>query len=96
VIAACQDAGIRIVVITGDHGLTARAIASQAGIAPDTAPIVTGQQIDSMSDTDLGNLRFLRDRLGDRFTAGIVLYTGQHTLQFGDRIAVVPMTALWQ
>jgi len=50
----------------------------------------------SVRDTDLGNLRFLRDRLGDRFTAGIVLYTGQHTLPFGDRIAVVPLCALWR
>lgn len=50
----------------------------------------------SVRNSDLGALRYLRDRLGNRFIAGIALYTGQHTLPFGDRIAVVPLCALWQ
>jgi len=29
----------------------------------------------------------LRDKLGDRFKAGIVLYTGTRTLSFGERLA---------
>ncbi len=49
----------------------------------------------STRPTDLRGLRYLRDKLGDRFAAGIVLNAGQHTLPFGDRIAVVPMCALW-
>lgn len=50
----------------------------------------------SVRDADLNALQYLRDRLGDRFAAGIVLYTGQHTLPFGDQIAVVLLCALWQ
>jgi uncharacterized protein len=33
---------------------------------------------------------------GDRFVAGFVLYTGQQTLPFGDRLRAVPLDALWQ
>jgi uncharacterized protein len=44
---------------------------------------------------DLAGLRNLADHLGDKFVAGYVLYTGQQTLSFGDRIKAVPMDALW-
>lgn len=43
-IAACQDAGIRIVIGTGDHAATARAIAGKIGLADhDKAPVETGE-----------------------------------------------------
>ncbi|GHJ35488.1 hypothetical protein Sm713_10970 [Streptomyces sp. TS71-3] len=45
---------------------------------------------------DLAGLRNLAHLLGDRFVAGYVLYTGQQTLPFGDRIRALPMDALWQ
>jgi uncharacterized protein len=41
------------------------------------------------------NLTWLRDKLGDRFSLGIVLYLGEHTLPHGDRILAVPLSALW-
>ncbi|MGQ0624618.1 MAG: ATP-binding protein [Sporichthyaceae bacterium] len=41
------------------------------------------------------HLAFLRDRLGDRFVAGIVLHTGTHRLALGDRLAALPVSALW-
>lgn len=44
---------------------------------------------------DFAALRHLRDRLGKRFQAGIVLYTGSRTLSFGDRLAAVPLCGLW-
>ena len=44
---------------------------------------------------DLTGLRNLADRLGDRFVAGYVLYTGQQTLPFGERIRALPLDALW-
>lgn len=40
-------------------------------------------------------LRYLRDRIGARFVAGAVLYTGENTIPLGDRIAAVPLAALW-
>lgn len=45
---------------------------------------------------DLAGLRHLADRLGDRFVAGYVLYTGQQTLPFGDRLRALPLDALWR
>jgi hypothetical protein len=40
-------------------------------------------------------LRHLRDQLGERFGAGIVVHTGPDTLPFGDRLWAVPISALW-
>jgi predicted AAA+ superfamily ATPase len=44
---------------------------------------------------DLAGLRHLADRLGSRLVAGYVLYTGQQTLPFGDRLRALPIDALW-
>jgi predicted AAA+ superfamily ATPase len=41
------------------------------------------------------HLRWHRDRLGDRFTAGIVLHLGQRASSFGDGIWAIPVSALW-
>ncbi len=40
-------------------------------------------------------LRFLRDRLGDRFVAGIVLGTSDSGYQYADRLYGLPAAALW-
>jgi predicted AAA+ superfamily ATPase len=45
---------------------------------------------------DLAGLRHLESRLGDRFIAGFILYTGQQTLPFGDRLRAMPLDALWR
>ena len=44
---------------------------------------------------DLAGLRNLSQRLGSRLVAGFVLYTGQQTLPFGDRLRAIPIDALW-
>ena len=41
------------------------------------------------------HLSWLRDRLGDRFRAGYVLYLGDQVRPFGQRLAALPMSALW-
>jgi predicted AAA+ superfamily ATPase len=49
----------------------------------------------SASPSDFRGLRHLRDKLGDRFKAGVLLYTGESTVPFGDRLAAVPLCGLW-
>lgn len=50
----CHEAGIRIVMVTGDYGLTAESIARRIGIVRDEHPrVVTGTELDTMSDMDL-------------------------------------------
>ena len=49
----CISAGIKPVMITGDHVTTASAIARKIGILKDGDKAITGQQLDAMSDDDL-------------------------------------------
>ncbi|MEK6439074.1 cation-translocating P-type ATPase [Pseudonocardia sp. T1-2H] len=55
-VAQCHLAGIRIIVITGDHGLTAAAVAGQVGIVRGEPTVVTGEELDRMSEDDLDAL----------------------------------------
>lgn len=52
-IALCHKAGIRVIMITGDHPLTAFAIAKQLRIASKQEQVLTGQQLDEMSEKEL-------------------------------------------
>jgi sodium/potassium-transporting ATPase subunit alpha len=63
-IARCRQAGVRAIMITGDHPLTALAIARQIGLAPKEiptepdgyCPVIEGHQVESMSDEALRRL----------------------------------------
>jgi magnesium-transporting ATPase (P-type) len=52
-IARCQRAGIRVVMVTGDHATTARAIAQRIGLCTADAPLLTGSQIAGLDDRAL-------------------------------------------
>jgi Ca2+-transporting ATPase len=52
-VETCRQAGIRPVMITGDHPLTARHVARQLGIGDESAAVITGQEMARISDEDL-------------------------------------------
>jgi len=57
---------------------------------------IEGKSAASADTSDTRGLRLLRDRLGSRFRAGVVIYSGEHTLPLGDRIWAVPVSGLWK
>ena len=56
-VATCQAAGIRVKMITGDHPLTAAAIANQVGLCGSASiqdiPVLTGPELEKLSDSEL-------------------------------------------
>jgi len=51
---------------------------------------------DSAPARDAGrHLAWLRDELGDRFVAGLVLHTGKRVYSLGDKITAAPIATLW-
>ncbi|WP_070119429.1 cation-translocating P-type ATPase [Bacillus marinisedimentorum] len=52
-VQTCRDAGIRTIMITGDHKMTAVAIAKSLGIADSEKEAMTGAELDSISDEEL-------------------------------------------
>jgi Ca2+-transporting ATPase len=85
-IAACRTAGIRPIMVTGDHPLTAKAIASQIGLNGDARQL-TSPELDALSDKEL-----------EKVVGTVSLYartTPQHKLRIvralqarGERVAV--------
>ena len=58
----CRDAGIRIVMITGDYGLTAESIAKRIGIVKGANPrVVSGLELEKLSDEQLKE--YLKDEI---------------------------------
>ena len=51
-LAECRRAGVRVIMMTGDHPATARAIARQVGF-PDRPDVITGAEIAAMDDAEL-------------------------------------------
>ena len=52
----CRRAGIRIIMITGDYGLTAESIARRVGMVGEGARLVSGADLDAMSDDELATV----------------------------------------
>ena len=49
----------------------------------------------TVGTSDFAALQELRDQLGRKFIAGVVLYTGDQLVPFGDKLWLVPLPALW-
>jgi Ca2+-transporting ATPase len=48
----CEEAGIKVIMITGDHPLTAKAVADELGLSK-AGQVVTGAELEEMSDEEL-------------------------------------------
>lgn len=59
----CHTAGMRLIVVTGDHGLTAQHIAQQVGIGGPDTPVITGAELERMPEADLDRLLDLHREL---------------------------------
>ncbi|MBU3991974.1 MAG: HAD-IC family P-type ATPase, partial [Alphaproteobacteria bacterium] len=59
-VAECHGAGIKVKMITGDHGATARAIAEQIGL-DNCSRVLTGADIGTMSGSELADAAFETD-----------------------------------
>ncbi len=55
-IVKTQNAGIKVMIITGDHALTTKAIAKEIGLYKHGDKILTGEELDSLSDKELFNI----------------------------------------
>lgn len=67
-------------------------------IVEDDSGRVAGVEVkasSSVSTADARHLALLRDRLGERFTAGVVLHLGGRVVPLGERLWAMPVSALW-
>ena len=87
-VAAAHRAGIRVIMITGDHPWTARRIAGDLGIVAPDAPVATGLDLDGLDETAL------RDVV--RSTSVFARVSPEHKLRLVDALqadgGVVAMT----
>ncbi len=85
-IATCQRAGVRTIMITGDHPLTARAIGQQVGL-DGSQDVVTGPELDQLSDDELKDV-VQRTSIFARTTPEHKLRIVQALQGLGERVAV--------
>lgn len=55
-VAECKKAGIQVVMITGDHVSTAAAVAREVGISDDGGRVISGYELDRISDSFLAEI----------------------------------------
>jgi Ca2+-transporting ATPase len=86
-VEGCKHAGIRTVMITGDHAVTAQAVARQVGISTENAQVLTGKELEVMDNEKL--FRSVKDvsvyaRVSPQHKLRIV----QHLLDHNEVVAV--------
>ncbi|MCK4504068.1 MAG: cation-translocating P-type ATPase [Candidatus Aegiribacteria sp.] len=61
-IAACREARVRIVIMTGDHAITAKAVGREIGLCRSgEPPVYTGEQLEDMDDEELTRILMTDD-----------------------------------
>jgi P-type Ca2+ transporter type 2C len=86
-IAGCQRAGIRVIMITGDHAVTAKAIARQLGLIRDDPKVITGRELEHMDDEEL-SLRVKETSVFARVAPSHKLRITQQLMSHGEIVAV--------
>ena len=86
-IRSCHGAGIRVMMITGDHAATGAAIGKDLGLMDDRTRVVTGQEIEKMGDEELA--RAVREsNIFARTTPRHKLRITNHLVADGEVVAV--------
>jgi cation-transporting P-type ATPase I len=52
-VGRCRDAGVRLIMLTGDHPATARAIAAEAGLPAEEEDVIVGDELSGLDDAEL-------------------------------------------
>jgi magnesium-transporting ATPase (P-type) len=86
-IAACQRAGIRVVMVTGDHATTALSVAERIGLAEPGDAVLTGEEVSSLS-ADALDARMARAAVVARATPGQKLRVVESCQRLGQFVAV--------
>jgi len=87
-IQKCREAGIRIIMITGDGSRTAAAIAKEIGLIKENATIVEGAEFLKMSDTELRDVLSQKEVIFSRMTPKHKLRVVNILKEQGERVAV--------
>jgi Ca2+-transporting ATPase len=83
----CKKAGIRIFIITGDHGLTAKAVAKEIGLANNETTIIKGIELDQMNEEEL-TIALKQDVIFARVSAQHKMRVVNNLMQQGEIVAV--------
>ncbi|MDP3976080.1 MAG: cation-translocating P-type ATPase [bacterium] len=90
-VSLCHKAGIRTIIITGDHGLTAKAVAMNIGLAGKGSAVILGEEVGRMKDGELdvvlrGNIRRAIGSGGPQHSLIFSRVSPQHKCRIVDRL----------
>lgn len=93
--ASFGDDGIRLAHFRTHDGVEVDVVVEAPDGRVGGVEIKASASVSSADFRHLARLRDLLDASGGRFVRGVVLYTGDHVLSFGDRLVAMPLAALW-